>query len=154
MRNIWILIIVAVFFRFGAEAQEVLPPEISSAYGASLSAMQSAKSPHDINQMVETMDSPEWVSVSPTGEKTSRDQAEKQLLGLLSVPAGQRPTPLQKVVYVSESGLRAVVVYWVYRSTEDGPVGSMVRDTWTRTQVGWRRSLHEKFFPDRPLKLP
>ena len=57
-----------------------------------------------------------WVSVAPNGEKTSRDQAEKQLLGLLSIPPGQRPTPLQKIVYVSEPGPRVLVVYWVYRT--------------------------------------
>jgi hypothetical protein len=154
MRNIWIVIITALFFRFATEAQEVLPSKISSAYDASLLAMQSSKSPQDINRMVEAMDSPNWVSVAPTGEKSSRDQAEKQLLGLLSIPAGQRSTPLQKIIYVSESGTGTLVVYWVYRKTDEGPVGSMVRDTWIQTQVGWRRSLHEKLFPDRPLKVP
>ncbi|MGO9775860.1 MAG: hypothetical protein ACLQGT_15440 [Terracidiphilus sp.] len=154
MRKIWSGIITAVFFSFTVQAQEVLPSEISSAYAASLAAMQSSKTPQDINRMIEAMDSPDWVSVAPTGEKTSRDQAEKQLLGLLSIPVGQRPTPLQKIIYVSEPGPRVLVVYWVYRNTDEGPVGSMVRDTWMQNRDGWRRTLHEKLFPDRPLKLP
>jgi hypothetical protein len=104
--------------------------------------------------MLEAMDSPEWVGVGPTGEKTSRAQAEKQLLGPLAIPVGQRPIPGQKIVFVSESGPRVLVVYWVYRATAEGPVGSIVRDTWIQTAAGWRRSIHEKLFPDRLLKLP
>lgn len=91
--------------------------------------------PRDIHRMVEAMDSPDWIGVAPTGEKTSREQAERQLAGLLSVPAGQRPIPLQKIIYVSDSGSHALVVYWVYRATKEGPVGSMIRDTWLQTQV-------------------
>jgi len=107
-----------------------------------------------LTQMVAAIDSPDWVGVAPSGEKTTRDEAEKQLLGLLSIPAGQRPIPLQKIIYVNVSGKQTLVVYWVYRNTPEGNVGSIVRDTWQQTQAGWLRSLHEKVFPDRPLKLP
>jgi hypothetical protein len=154
VRKIWIGIITMVVLRCAAQAQDVLPSAISSLYEAALSAMQSSKSAQDINRMVEAMDSPDWVGVAPTGEKTSREQAEKQLLGLLSIPVGQRPIPGRKIVFVSESGSRTLAVYWVYRTTGDGPVGSMVRDTWIQTGTGWRRSMHEKLFPDRLLKLP
>ena len=154
MRDIRIGIVIAVLFRGAAQAQEILPPAISSVYDATLSAMQSSKSRQDIIRMVETMDSSDWVGLAPTGEKMSRSQAETQLLGLLTVPAGKRPIPQQKLVYVSDSGSRALVVYWVYRTTEAGSVGSMVRDSWIKTQAGWRRSMHEKLFPDRLLKLP
>ncbi len=154
MRNVVIVALTFLFIGFAAQAQEALPPKISSAYDATLSAMQAAKSPEDINKMVEAMDTPDWVGIGPAGEKMSRDQVEKQLVGLLSIPAGQRPIPLQKFIYVGDSGPRTLVVYWVYRNTDAGPVGSMVRDTWMQTQAGWRRTMHEKFFPDRPIKLP
>ncbi|MDX6459056.1 MAG: hypothetical protein QOH35_2658 [Acidobacteriaceae bacterium] len=71
--------------------------------------------------MVEVMDSPDWVGVAPTGEKTFREQTEKQLLGLLSIPVGLKPIPGQKIVFVGESGSRALIVYWVYRTTAEGP---------------------------------
>src|SRR5579859_4248830 len=154
MRYIWTGMIAVTLLGCAAQAQEALPSAISAAYDATLSALQSSKSAQDINRMVEAMDSPDSVSVAPNGEKTSRDQAEKQLLGLLSIPVGQRPIPLQKIIYVSNSASATLVVYWVYRITNEGPVGSIVRDSWTQTQAGWRRSMHEKLFPDRPLKLP
>ena len=100
------------------------------------------------------MDAPEWISVSPTGEKTTRSEAENQLKGLLSIPVGQRPIPIQKTAYVSDQGDRVLVVYWVYRATDEGKIGSLVRDSWLKTPAGWRRILHEKFFPDRLLTLP
>ncbi len=152
-RRFCIAMMIAVSMGAAAQAQEVLPPEIVSAYHASLSAMQSARSSQDISRMVEAMDAPDWVSISPGGEKIFRGQAEEQLMGLLAVPTGQRPTPLQRIIYVHQSGVHTLVVYWVYRNTSQGPVGSVVRDTWTNTHLGWRRSLHEKFFPDRPLAM-
>jgi len=154
MRYIWTGMIAVTLLGCAAQAQEALPSAISAAYDATLSALQSSRSAQDINRMVEAMDSADCVSVAPNGEKTSRDQAEKQLLGLLSIPVGQRPIPLQKIIYVSNSASATLVVYWVYRITNEGPVGSIVRDSWTQTQAGWRRSMHEKLFPDRPLKLP
>jgi len=147
-------VLIALLCGGAAQAQEAVPPAISSAYEATLSALQSAKTPEDVHRMVDAMDSPDWVGIAPTGEKMSRDEAEKQLVGLLSIPPGKRPVPLQKTIYVGETGLRVVVVYWVYRITDQGAVGSMVRDSWMQTPAGWRRSLHEKLFPDRLLKLP
>jgi hypothetical protein len=72
--------------------------------------MQTSKSTQDIHRMVEVMDSPDWVGVAPTGEKTFREQTEKQLLGLLSIPVGLKPIPGQKIVFVGESGSRALIV--------------------------------------------
>jgi hypothetical protein len=148
------VIFVALVLARAGQSQDVLPSPISAVYDAALSAMQTSKSAKDINRMVEAMDSPDWVGVTPTGEKTSREQAEKQLLGLLSIPVGQRPIPKQKTVFVSQSDSSALVVYWVYRTTAEGSVGSMARDTWIQTRSGWRRTMHEKLFPDRLLKLP
>jgi hypothetical protein len=145
---------VLVFLSLKASAQEHLPAAIDAAYGATLTALQSAKSADDIHRMVEAMDAPDWVSIDPTGAKMSRNEAERQLVGLLSIPVGQRPIPKQKTVYVGEQDKRVVVVYWVWRTTDKGSVGSLVRDSWVQTAAGWRRSMHEKIFPDRLLELP
>ncbi len=148
------MILTMVVLPRAGQPQDVLPSAISSLYDAALSAMQTSKSPQDINRMVEAMDSPDWVGVAPTGEKMAREQAEKQLLGILSIPVGQRPIPEQRIVFVSQAKSIAIIVYWVYRNTDKGPVGSMARDKWMQTGVGWRRFMHEKLFPDRLLKLP
>ncbi len=154
MTSVRIAVLIWLFCGVAAHAQEALPPAISSAYEATLSALQSVKTPEDVHLMLEAMDSPEWVGIAPTGEKTTRNEAEKQLAGLLSIPVGKRPVPLQKTIYVGRPGPQVVVVYWVYRITDAGAVGSIVRDSWLQTPAGWRRSLHEKLFPDRLLQLP
>lgn len=154
MLRLHVLIISLALSQCAAHSQETLPAPIADAYASTLSALQSAKTPQDIHRMVEATDSADWVSVAPDGAKTSRPEAEQQLLGLLSIPAGQRPLPSQKVIYVANLQSRMLVVYWVYRITPQGPVGSMVRDTWSKTDEGWRREKHEKFFLDRPLVTP
>jgi len=159
MRLIRVGILIGVFVGFAlwatsAQAQDTLPAEISSAYSATLATLQTAKTPEDIRAMVEAMDSKDWVSISPNGEKNYRDDAEKQLVGLLSIPVGKRPVPKQKIIYVNIAGSITTTVFWVYRTTDQGAVGSLIRDTWEKTELGWRRSLHEKLFPDRLLDVP
>lgn len=117
MFKIWCGLGFAIFLQL-VSAQDAVSPAISAAYEASLSALQSCQSPQDVHRMVEAMDTPDWVSVSPSGDKTSRDEAEKQLLGLLAVPVGQRPIPQQAIIYAVESNEHATVVYWVYRMTD------------------------------------
>jgi len=43
------------------------------------------------------------------------------------------------------------VLYWVYGTADEKLIGSIARDTFVRTEQGWRRMRHEKYFPDRPL---
>lgn len=148
------VLVSAMLWPLPAQSQETLPAEISAAYAATLSSLQSAKSPEEIHKMMEAMDSKDWISISPTGEKTHRNDAEKQLVGILSIPVGQRPIPKQKIVFVNNAVSLTVAVFWAYRMTDQGPVGSLIRDTWQMTESGWRRSLHEKLFPDRLLTVP
>lgn len=148
------LVVSIVLCQYAAHCQEAVPKAIAQAYDSTLVAIQAARTSDDIHRLVDATDSSDWVSISPTGEKIYRDGAEKQLLGLLSIPPGQRPIPVQKIVYASVLQTKVVVVYWVYRMTKKGPVGSLVRDTWFNAEGGWRRSIHEKFFPDRLIEKP
>jgi len=154
MRSLPVVTLLAVLCSISVSTQEALPNPISAAYATTLSSLQTARSPQDIHRMVEAMDAPDWVSIAPTGEHMSRSEAEKQLAGLLSIPTGQRPIPNQKLIYASQHGSHLLAVYWVYRTTPQGAVGSIVRDSWSQTPAGWRRSMHEKLFPDRLLTLP
>jgi hypothetical protein len=154
MRLLRLLTLATALSSLSVPAQEALPAPVSAAYAATLTLLQSARSPQDVHRMVEAMDTPDWIGIAPTGEKMSRDEAEKQLVALLSIPTGQRPVPIQKLVYATQQGSHLLAVYWVYRTAPQGPVGSIVRDSWSQTPVGWRRSMHEKLFPDRLLTLP
>jgi hypothetical protein len=154
MRGIGIAVLLCVLCSCPAQAQEALPPAISASYDAELSVLQSAKSRADIHKMMEATDTADWVDVAPTGERMSRDVVEQQLSAIVSVPPAERPIPKHKIIYVGDLSSTVLVVYWTYRATARGLVGSMVRDTWIETSEGWRRSTTEKLFPDRILALP
>jgi hypothetical protein len=134
-----------------ASGEEDFRQAITNSYAAAFSAMRQAKTKSDIEKMVGAMDAPEWVASLPAGETMTRSEAINLLGGLLAIPAEKRPIPNQQVVYMTETGWNALVLYWVYRQAENRLIGSLARDTWVRTAQGWRRIRHEKFFPDRPL---
>jgi hypothetical protein len=71
MLTIRIVALAVVLCGAIARAQEALPSAISSAYGATLKSMQSAKTPEDIRRMVEAMDARDWVSIAPNGDTMS-----------------------------------------------------------------------------------
>lgn len=102
-------------------------------------------------RIVNTMDAPEWIATLPAGETITRPDSLGQLEPLLAIPPEKRPTPKMHFIYIRETGWNVLAVYWVYRETEKQMIGSMIRDTWARTEQGWRRIRHEKLFPDRPL---
>jgi hypothetical protein len=56
-----------------------------------------------------------------------------------------------EIFSTQESAGKVVVVYWVYGVSGRTVIGSMARDTFVRKAEGYRRTLHEKFFTDRPL---
>ncbi len=134
---------------FGAE--EDVKKSIQDLYASTLNAMKNAKTKDDILAIVNGMDVPEWVGISPTGGAQTRSETLAALEPLLSIPPEKRPTPTLDFVYFHETGWNFVVVYWVYRQSERRTIGSMARDTWVRTAAGLRRIRHDKFFPDRVL---
>lgn len=154
MKGIGIAVLLGVLSGHPAQAQEALPSAISASYDAESSVLQSAKSRADIHKMMDAIDTADWVDVAPTGERMSRDVVEQQLSAIVSVLPGERPIPKHKIIYVGDLRSTVLVVYWTYRATARGLVGSIVRDSWIETSVGWRRSTTEKLFPDRILALP
>ena len=70
---------------------------------------------------------------------------------MLAVPAEKRGLPQIDFIYWNETAGNASVLYWVYNEQNGRVIGSLARDKWVRTPAGWRRSHHEKFFPDRVL---
>ena len=124
---------------------------IQKKYDEALVAMHNAKTKADIENAVDRMDVPEWVANLPDGTTMTRPQSQEMLLGLLAVPPEKRPTVSQHIIYLNKTGWNILVVYWVFRPSTDGLVGSLARDTWVETSQGLRRIRHEKLFPDRPL---
>jgi hypothetical protein len=140
-----------LFFPAAFGADENIIQTIKDMYTSTLNAMKNAKTKDDIQTLVNGMDVPEWVGISPTGETQTRAESLVSLEPLLAIPPEKRPVPTLEFLYVKETGWNVLVVYWVYRQSEHQMVGSLVRDSWVRTAQGLRRIRHEKFFPDRVL---
>ena len=138
-----------LFFPAAFGAEENITQTIKDMYTSTFNAMKNAKTKEDIQTLVNGMDVPEWVGISPEGATQTRAETLASLEPLLAIPPEKRPTPTLDFLYVKETGWNVLVVYWVYRQTEHQLVGSLVRDTWVRTALGLRRIRHEKFFPDR-----
>ena len=134
---------------FGGD--EDIAKTIKDLYASTLSAMKTAKTKDDIQTIVNGMDVPEWVGISPTGETQTRAETLTSLEPLLAIPPEKRPVPTLDFLYVKETGWNVLVLYWVYGKAERQMVGSLARDTWVRTASGWRRIRHEKFLPNQVL---
>ena len=124
---------------------------IQSLYTTTFAALHDAKTKEDIAKMVDALDTPDWVSIGPTGQTETRAQAIRDLESLLALPPEKRPTPRLDIIFVNETNWNMTALYWVYTGTEGQLTGSMARDTFVRTAQDWRRMRHEKYFPDRPL---
>jgi hypothetical protein len=133
---------------FGADE---ITKTIKDMYTSTLNAMKNAKTKDDIQTLVNGMDVPEWVGISPTGETQTRAESLTALEPLLAIPPDKRPVPTLDFLYVKETGWNVLVLYWVYGKAERQMVGSLARDTWVRTASGWRRIRHEKFIPNQVL---
>jgi hypothetical protein len=134
---------------FGADQN--IEKTIKDIYASTLNAMKDAKTKDDIQTLVNGMDVPEWVGISPEGATQTRAETLASLEPLLAIPPEKRPVPALDFLYFKETGWNVLVLYWVYAKTEHQIVGSLARDTWARTASGWRRVRHEKFLPNQVL---
>jgi hypothetical protein len=124
---------------------------IQSLYSSTFAVLHEAKTKEDIVKMVDALDTPDWVSIGPTGQTMTRAEAIRLLESLLATPPDQRSSPKMDIIFMNETKWNATVLYWVYTGPEGQLTDSMARDTFARTAQGWRRMRHEKYFPDRPL---
>ncbi|MFN0103358.1 MAG: hypothetical protein ACKV2U_14875 [Bryobacteraceae bacterium] len=140
---------------------------IRELYRQTLSALKLAKTDDDIRRVVDIMDVREWLSLDATGLPMSREQARSELKSLLALPP-ERRTPRMEILWIDSSAAATIVVLWVYNPMEIpdnegryGPrgekrnvlLGSLVRDTFARTDLGWRRIRHEKIIPNQILTV-
>jgi hypothetical protein len=124
--------------------------EIKKIIAGNLKAMQAARTQDDILRAIEAMDAPDWVSEF-NGQTWTRADALRELQGMLTIPPEKRGTPKIDFIYWTETPAHVTALFWVYGERDGAVVGSLSRDTWVHTSNGWRRTRHEKYFPDRPL---
>jgi hypothetical protein len=123
--------------------------EIEAGYDRAIRAMREAKAPEDLDAMTQRMDSPKWVSIVNDG--TPQHWADVR--GYLIAALGHLDNTTIRIVKFTLDGDRAVVIARAGASKDvngnDRSRYSLVRDTWVKTSVGWRRKMHEKPAPGK-----
>ena len=144
------LCLLSLLFTAGLPAAENVEETIRNLYQTSRTAAREARTREELARAMSTF-APEWVGKMPAGETITLADIIKEGESALSIPPEKRPIPQLDIVYIRETGWNVLVVYWNSRRTGTRVVGALLRDTWVRTAVGWKRMQTEKFFPDRPL---
>ena len=136
-------------------------------YQKTFTALEAAKTEDDMRRVAEMMDVREWLSLDPLGLPISRVQANAELKSLLAAPPKNR-VPQMDILWTDTTAASAVAVLWVYNSREIADpegrygapgekhpalFGALVRDTFARTDAGWRRVRHEKIIPNQLLSV-
>jgi hypothetical protein len=141
---------------------------LQSIYDQTLTAMRTAKTRTEIERVVSQSDMPVITDIGEDGQvsTTTRAQTIDELKGVIAQPNRQRWNV--KIIWASRDQDHAIAVGWVYTKSENAGVegadsekssgqpvvfGTMIRDKWVLTKDGWRRSSHEKIFPDRVLTV-
>lgn len=142
--------------------------EIAAVYQQILSGMRSAKTKQDVVKLMDATDTADWISIDALGKRSTRAEAQKAMETLVATPPEKRVLPDIEVVWIREAGGKATVLMWVSLQaritdhqgqfgekgkTHSTAVGALVRDSLTLTPKGWRRTMHEKLFPDQPLSI-
>lgn len=148
--------------------KQTLSTGVSNLYQQMLNGIRAAKTKDDLVKMLDASDTSDWVSIDPSGKRSSREDAQKALETLLKTPPEKRIVPDLEVVWMQEAGGKAIVLMWVTArakitdhqgqlgdkgKSHDTTIGALVRDSLIMTPKGWRRSMHEKILPDQPLSI-
>jgi hypothetical protein len=145
-----LLVISFLIASASCAAENSVEQTIRGLYESSRAAARNARTREEMRRALDTF-APEWVGNPPAGETLTLADLMKEAESALAIPPEKRPMPQMDFVYIRETGWNVLVVYWNSRRVGNQVIGSLFRDTWTRTASGWKRIRQEKFFPDRPL---
>lgn len=147
-------------------AQSDLKATILGIYTKTLDGMQKATTAAEVEDIVNGIDAPDWLSINADGTRLTREEAKRELVRSLAGARGAQPTI--NLLWFHQTGNSATAVAWVFGRSqtidttgEFGPkgarhevlAGALVRDSWILTSDGWRRRMHEKIFPNRVLAV-
>jgi hypothetical protein len=149
--------------------QDPLKDTLQGIYNQTLKAMRSAKTTAEIRQIVNRIDMPQSARIAIDGQMTTvtAEQTIHELEGQLAEP--DKEIWKIDILWVSRVRDEATTVAWIYTKSNSAKVegtdsqkrgdkhpalfGTIIRDKWLFTKDGWRRSSHEKLFPDRILAI-
>jgi hypothetical protein len=124
--------------------------EIQGTYDRAIRGQLTAKTPEDLDANERLIDTPDWVSIVNDGSP----QHWADLRGGVIATLGHPGDITIKILKLTVSGDRAVVIARVGAPKDVSGDGdrsrtALIRDTWVKTSVGWRRKMHEKPAPGK-----
>jgi hypothetical protein len=124
--------------------------EIQATYDRTIRGQLTAKTPEDLDANERLIDTPDWVSIVNDGSP----RRWVDLRGGLIATLGHPEDVTIKILKLTVTGDRAVVIARVGAPKDVSGDGdrsrtALIRDTWVRTSVGWRRKMHEKPAPGK-----
>ena len=119
--------------------------EIQATYDRTIRGQLTAKTPEDLDANERLIDTPDWVSIVNDGAPQHWADLRAGVIAMLGHPEDITI----KILKLTIAGDRAVVIARVGAPKDVSGDGdrsrpALIRDTWSKTSVGWRRNVHEK----------
>ncbi len=169
LRRGWpIILLLLCIPTYSWAGQDILKDTLQGIYNQTLTAMRSAKTTAEVRQIVGRIDMPQSARIALDGKVTSVtiEQTVHELEEQIAEP--EKEIWKIDVIWVSRVQDEATSVAWIYTKSVSANVegggsakerghpvlfGTIIRDKWYLTKDGWRRSSHEKLFPDGVLSI-
>jgi len=133
-----------LFLLFALGDDAAVRKEIQSIYDRALQGQLAARTPADLDANEKLIDTPDWTSIVNDGPPQHWADVKQYAIAMLGHPDDLA----LKIVKFTVAGDRAIVIARVGPSKDlngnDRSRFALVRDTWVKTNTGWRRTLHEK----------
>ena len=130
---------------FAADNADSVRKEIEATYQRALQAQREAKRVEDLDLMARNIDTPDWISIVDDGQPQHWQDIRPTLIVLLGQPVPAIGIRILKFTLAGEKAIVIARVGALARVNASDPTNTrLVRDTWVKTDAGWRRKLHEK----------
>ncbi len=148
MHRIVALALLAALLSGAAETADDTRKLLESQYVRMFDALRSAKSMEDLDAQTKEFETDDCVSVMP-GQKprTWKQLREFGFEALTSGPKDKMEFRVEKFSMPNED--TAVLEGVMQISGNKLVISAPIRDTWVRTEKGWRRKIHEKLAPNK-----
>ncbi|HXA66219.1 MAG TPA: hypothetical protein VNV82_13760 [Bryobacteraceae bacterium] len=139
---------LAVELLLCAEDAASVRKEIETTYDRTLRAQRAAKTAEDLDANERTIDTPDWLSIVNDGAPQHWIDLRAGVIATLGHP----DEVAIRVVKFTLAGDHATVIARVGAPKDvsddaDRSRYALIRDTWIKTNLGWRRKMHEKPAP-------
>lgn len=121
---------------------------LEAIYPKMFEGLRSAKTMADLDAQSREFETSDWVSVMP-GQKP-RTWEQLRAFGFEALTSGPKDGMKFEVVKFTMPDENTAVLEGTMRISDSKvEITAPIRDTWIRTEAGWRRKIHEKLAPNK-----